>query len=97
MPAALILSSTAVIASVLAFCASCAVRARLSAAIVTHARSGARLTTPSPLVTMTAGAGGVTCCANDGAAVSNDRQIAITSLFIEHRDLPPEVGSCLTI
>src|SRR3954462_8668463 len=96
MPADLILSSTAFMASVLAFCASCAVRARLSAAIVTHARSGARLTTPSPLVTMTEGDGAVTCCAKDGAAESNDRQKAMTSLFIGPQDLPPEGGSCLT-
>jgi hypothetical protein len=38
-------------------CASCAVRARLSAPIVTHARSGARFTSPSPFVTIT-GVGG---------------------------------------
>jgi hypothetical protein len=44
----LIFSTTAVIASVCSFCASCAVRARLSAAIDTQARSGACFTTPSP-------------------------------------------------
>src|SRR6185369_10675528 len=64
IPLALILSMTAVIASVFIRCASCAVRARLSAAIPTHARSGACFTTPSPVVTMTGGPGDGACCAN---------------------------------
>src|SRR6266567_3587008 len=68
MPVDLIRSTTAVIAAVFILCASCALRARLSAAIVTHARSGARFTIPSPLVVMT-GVGGVAgACANSGTA-----------------------------
>ncbi len=68
MPAALIFSTTDVIASASSFCASCAVRARLSAAMMTQARSGACFTTPSPVVTMTGGPCGGACWAAAGAA-----------------------------
>src|SRR5260221_14559645 len=66
MPSALTLSITDVIASVSIRFASCGVRAWLSVAMVTQARSGACFTTPSPVVTMTGGAGG--CWAATGAA-----------------------------
>src|SRR5690349_12735801 len=79
-PLALILSMTAVIASVFARWASCAVRARLSAAIETHARSGACFTTPSPMVTMTGGPGGGACWANTGDA-SARRRVAISGFI----------------
>src|SRR5205085_12087684 len=72
MPAALIFSSTAFIASALARCASVAVLARLSAAIVTKARSGAFFTTPSPDVTIEGG--GCCCAASAGAARSTSAQ-----------------------
>src|SRR6478752_10506323 len=52
-PADFSLASTAVIASALIFCASRDVLARDSAEIPTKARSGARLTVASPLVTTT--------------------------------------------
>src|SRR5436190_1675022 len=52
-PADFSLARTAVIASALAFCASRDVLARDSAEIATNARSGARLTVASPLVTTT--------------------------------------------
>src|SRR3954453_5666131 len=52
-PADFSLARTAVIASALAFCASREVLARDSAEIATKARSGARLTVASPLVTTT--------------------------------------------
>src|SRR5262249_25961585 len=63
--------------SVLRRCASGALRARDSAAIATHARSGARFTTPSPDVTMTGGGGA--CCASAGVAVSRS---AIANIFM---------------
>src|SRR3954453_19186249 len=52
-PADFSLARTAVIASALAFCASRDVLARDSAEMATNARSGARLTVASPLVTTT--------------------------------------------
>src|SRR4029079_12367167 len=83
MPDALIFSITAVIASVLTFCASAAVLARLSAAIVTHARSGACLTTPSPLVTITGGCGcGAVVWAPAVSTAAMERHAASTRIFI---------------
>src|ERR1043166_4083213 len=81
MPALLIFSITAVIASLFVFCASAAVRARLSAPITTQARSGACLTTPSPLVTMTGGPGGCETCAAAGTAASASTTANDSALF----------------
>src|SRR5215831_6138219 len=90
MPALLILSSTAVIASVLRRCASAAVFARLSAAIVTHARSGAFFTVPSPVVTMTGCGGGGGCCASAGAAVRDSARRWMKDLMaLPHRSSAP--------
>ena len=64
-PADLSFARTAVIASAFSRCASRDVRARDSAAIETNARSGARLTTASPVTTTTerSGAGPAGVCA----------------------------------
>src|SRR5436189_112339 len=75
-------SITAVIASALASCASRAVLARLSAPTVTQARSGARFTTASPLVTITAGGGpggwGCGCAATGSAAVIRNTTASVS-------------------
>src|SRR5450759_5088303 len=91
---------TAVMASVFWRCASCAVRARLSAAIVTHARSGACFTTPSPMVTMTGGPEGVCGCAYAGAAEARAARMTGTRCLsmlspgsgLKTRQSPAEAG-----
>jgi hypothetical protein len=53
--------------------------------MLTHARSGARFTTPSPVVTMTDGPGGGGCCAKDGVAVRREKHKPAASFFIAHQ------------
>src|SRR5262245_16393196 len=77
-PSDLILSRTDVIASMLSFCASGAVRARDSAPIETHARSGARFTMPSPEVTITGG----DCCANAGVEARTSARASVFMMYL---------------